>query len=77
MHKEFGTVNGGMSFLNYSETHRGFCDSLWQSSIHLGRGRKIVDEKPKFHVTVMRRMQSPLKYTPKAQWKADSQVFVH
>jgi uncharacterized protein (DUF2235 family) len=46
-------------------------------SIHLGRGRKIVDPQPNFHATVMTRMQSPLKYTPKAKWKAGTQVYVH
>ncbi|KAF8215017.1 hypothetical protein K438DRAFT_1800618 [Mycena galopus ATCC 62051] len=44
---------------------------------HLGRGRAIIDLNPKFHYTVKERMaNSALKYKPKAQWVAGSEVYV-
>ncbi|KAJ7143597.1 hypothetical protein C8R43DRAFT_891445 [Mycena crocata] len=44
---------------------------------HLGKGRPIVDAKPKFHFTVKERMaNTALKYKPKAQWIAGSEVYV-
>lgn len=62
--------------LQYSwQDAQGVWHSEW--SFHLGRGRKIVDPQPNFHATVMKRMQSPLRYTPKARWKAGTQVYVH
>jgi len=45
-------------------------------SFHLGRGRKIVDAKPNFHASVQKRIDSPLKYTPKAKWKAGTEVYL-
>ncbi|KAJ7617476.1 hypothetical protein DFH06DRAFT_1237825 [Mycena polygramma] len=44
---------------------------------HLGRGRTIVDQKPKFHYTVKERMaNTALKYKPKAKWVAGTEVYV-
>ncbi|KAJ6585425.1 hypothetical protein B0H19DRAFT_1109618 [Mycena capillaripes] len=44
---------------------------------HLGRGRAIVDAKPKFHYTVKERMaNTALKYKPKAKWVAGTEVYV-
>ncbi|KAI0365700.1 hypothetical protein BV20DRAFT_953672 [Pilatotrama ljubarskyi] len=55
-------------------------DGTWKTTFwwHLGRGRQVpLDVQPKFHVTVRERMQDPnLKYTPKAQWKAGTEVYV-
>ncbi|KAF9485751.1 hypothetical protein BDN70DRAFT_870613 [Pholiota conissans] len=45
-------------------------------SFHLGRGRKIVDPQPKFHASVQTRIASSLKYTPKAKWKAGTEVYL-
>ncbi|PPQ80444.1 hypothetical protein CVT25_001771 [Psilocybe cyanescens] len=62
--------------LQYSwQDAKGVWHRKW--SFHLGRGRKIMDPHPKFHTTVMKRMQSPLKYTPKARFEAGSEAFVH
>ncbi|EEB98895.1 hypothetical protein MPER_01518, partial [Moniliophthora perniciosa FA553] len=42
-----------------------------------GRGRKIEEEKPKFHLTVKERMEDPnLKYKPNATWKQGTEVYV-
>ena len=46
-------------------------------SCHMGRGRRIVDPHPNFHVTVQKRMKSALKYKPKAVWKAGTEKYVH
>ncbi|KAJ7015961.1 hypothetical protein C8F04DRAFT_1021023 [Mycena alexandri] len=44
---------------------------------HLGKGRPIVDPKPNFHVTVKERMaNTTLKYRPKAQWVAGTEVYI-
>ncbi|KAJ7741369.1 hypothetical protein B0H16DRAFT_1565561 [Mycena metata] len=44
---------------------------------HLGQGRPIVDPKPNFHVTVKERMaNTTLKYRPKAQWVAGTEVYI-
>ncbi|KAF7348219.1 hypothetical protein MSAN_01775300 [Mycena sanguinolenta] len=44
---------------------------------HLGKGRTIIDPNPKFHYTVKERMaNSALKYRPKAQWTAGTEVYV-
>ncbi|KAJ6579424.1 hypothetical protein B0H10DRAFT_2099928 [Mycena sp. CBHHK59/15] len=44
---------------------------------HLGKGRPIVNPQPKFHFTVKERMKNTLlKYTPKAQWTAGTEVYV-
>ncbi|KAJ7160144.1 hypothetical protein C8R46DRAFT_1223641 [Mycena filopes] len=44
---------------------------------HLGKGRPIVDPKPNFHVTVKERMaNTQLKYRPKAQWVAGTEVYI-
>jgi len=55
----------------------------WHSSwsIHLGKGRLIPDHgpesPPKFHVSVKERLaDKALKYTPKAKWKAGTEVYV-
>ncbi|KAJ7078619.1 hypothetical protein B0H15DRAFT_860330 [Mycena belliarum] len=51
----------------------------WHSKLgfHLGRGRTVVDPKPKFHITVKDRMKNTaLKYKPKAQWAAGTEVYV-
>lgn len=47
------------------------------SRFHLGKGRKIVDPQPNFHLSVQKRMASPLKYSPKAQWTAGTEVYLH
>jgi hypothetical protein len=54
-------------------------DGVWHRdwNFHLGRGRDIVDPQPNFHVTVKTRMSSALKYTPKAKWKAGTEVYLH
>ncbi|KAI0632336.1 hypothetical protein C8Q77DRAFT_1125094 [Trametes polyzona] len=45
---------------------------------HLGRGRQVpVDVPPMIHGTVRMRMEDPtLQYTPRAQWKRGTEVFV-
>lgn len=44
---------------------------------HLGKGRVIPDINPKFHTSVQMRLADPeLKYTPKAQWKKDTECYV-
>ncbi|KAH7909231.1 hypothetical protein BJ138DRAFT_1011235 [Hygrophoropsis aurantiaca] len=45
-------------------------------SIHLGKGRIIPYKQPKFHVSVKSRMEY-IDYTPKANFTAGSEVFVH
>ncbi|KIM40908.1 hypothetical protein M413DRAFT_445679 [Hebeloma cylindrosporum] len=54
-------------------------DGVWHRdwNFHLGRGRTIVDPQPNFHITVKTRMTSALKYTPKAKWKAGTEVYLH
>ncbi|KAH9480717.1 hypothetical protein JR316_0007317 [Psilocybe cubensis] len=62
--------------LQYSwQDAKGVWHRSW--SFHLGKGRKIQDPNPKFHTTVMKRMQSPLNYSPKARFTAGSETFVH
>jgi len=53
-------------------------DGVWHRewNFHLGRGRKIVDPQPKFHTTVRHRMLA-LNYTPKAEWNAGTEVYIH
>ncbi|KJA23235.1 hypothetical protein HYPSUDRAFT_138053 [Hypholoma sublateritium FD-334 SS-4] len=53
-------------------------DGVWHRewSIHLGRGRKVIDPHPNFHASVQKRMSSPLNYTPKAKWAAGTEVYV-
>jgi len=43
---------------------------------NLGRGRQIVDPHPNMHITVKKRIESQLKYTPKAKWISNSEVYV-
>lgn len=43
---------------------------------HLGRGRKIVDENPVLHKSVKTRMESNLKYKPRAEWNGGSERYV-
>ena len=45
-------------------------------SPNLGRGRKIIDPNPTMHITVKKRIESRLKYKPKAQWTRNSEVYV-
>ncbi|KAF9560892.1 hypothetical protein CPC08DRAFT_459719 [Agrocybe pediades] len=54
-------------------------NGVWHGkwSFNLGRGRNIMDPQPNFHATVRRRMQSPLKYTPKAKWTFGTESYVH
>jgi hypothetical protein len=52
---------------------KGVWRTYW--SIHLGKGRKIPDIGPKFHVSVRDRMKS-LKYRPKAEWVAGTEQYV-
>jgi hypothetical protein len=45
--------------------------------LHLSQGRSVVDPNPKFHYTVKERMaNAALKYRPKAQWVAGTEVYV-
>ncbi|KAF8885707.1 hypothetical protein CPB84DRAFT_1850310 [Gymnopilus junonius] len=61
--------------LSYSwQDAQGVWHREW--SIHLGRGRKIVDPQPNFHATVQKRIQA-LSYTPKAKWAKGTEVYVH
>ncbi|KAK7037246.1 hypothetical protein VNI00_011237 [Paramarasmius palmivorus] len=42
-----------------------------------GRGRKIEDDKPKFHITVQERMNNTsLNYKPNAIWKQGTEIYV-
>jgi len=53
---------------------------VWHNKFgfHLGKGRPIPDAHPKFHYTVKERMaNTALKYKPKAQWVAGSEVYVN
>lgn len=45
---------------------------------HLGRGRQAPEDQPvRIHETVRERMQDPtLKYTPRATWKAGTEIYV-
>ncbi|KAJ7364923.1 hypothetical protein DFH08DRAFT_279685 [Mycena albidolilacea] len=46
--------------------------------LHLSKGRSVVDPNPNFHFTVKERMaNSTLKYHPKAQWVAGTEVYVN
>ena len=46
-------------------------------SIHLGRGRRIPDIKPKFHETVKERMEDKaLRYKPRAVWRYGTETYV-
>ncbi|KAF7987009.1 hypothetical protein HWV62_101 [Athelia sp. TMB] len=56
-----------------SQDGRGVWHTYW--SVHRGKGRKIPDIKPNFHVTVRERM-TELAYLPKAQWHAHTEVYV-
>ncbi|KAK1221590.1 hypothetical protein PQX77_015603 [Marasmius sp. AFHP31] len=49
---------------------------IWHQSFeaNFGKGRKIEDENPKFHITVKERMNN--KYKPAASWKQGTEVFV-
>ncbi|KAF9465244.1 hypothetical protein BDZ94DRAFT_1234674 [Collybia nuda] len=53
-------------------------DGAWhrEFSFHLGKGREIQDSHPLFHATVKRRMESSLKYSPRALWTKGSEVYV-
>lgn len=54
--------------LNISEI--AFC------RFHFGKGRPIPDVNPVFHESVKERMADPtLKYTPKAIWSKNSEVY--
>ncbi|KAJ7364924.1 hypothetical protein DFH08DRAFT_840338, partial [Mycena albidolilacea] len=45
--------------------------------LHLSQGRSVADPNPKFHYTVKERMaNAALKYRPKAQWVAGTEVYV-
>lgn len=45
--------------------------------MNLGKGRKIPDVQPLLHISVKKRMRSPLDYQPKARWAAGSEVYVY
>ncbi|KAG7088030.1 hypothetical protein E1B28_012066 [Marasmius oreades] len=52
---------------------------VWHSTFkaNLGKGRKIEDEHPKFHTTVMERMKTEsLKYRPNAIWQRGTEAYV-
>ena len=44
---------------------------------NMGRGRQIIDAHPKMHITVRRRMESRLKYKPKAIWTPNTEIYLH
>ncbi|KAF7314983.1 DUF2235 domain-containing protein [Mycena indigotica] len=45
--------------------------------VHLGKGRKIIDPSPNFHITVKERMQDGmLNYKPRAIWTKGTEVYV-
>ncbi|KAF6763265.1 hypothetical protein DFP72DRAFT_875217 [Ephemerocybe angulata] len=52
---------------------------VWRKKhrINRGKGRKILDAQPKLHVSVKKRMRSPLNYQPKARWTHGSEVYVY
>ncbi|KAF9262999.1 hypothetical protein L218DRAFT_959827 [Marasmius fiardii PR-910] len=61
--------------------HYSWQDSkgVWHSTFepNLGRGRKIEDEKPRFHVSVKERMKDEsLKYKPNAIWQEGKEIYV-
>jgi hypothetical protein len=43
---------------------------------NFGRGREITGGPPNFHITVKKRMESSLKYTPRARWTQGTEVYV-
>ena len=51
---------------------------IFFGSPNFGRARKIVDvdPHPTMHITVKKRMESKLKYKPKAKWAPGSEVYV-
>ncbi|KAJ7490441.1 hypothetical protein FB451DRAFT_1023007 [Mycena latifolia] len=54
-------------------------EGAWHTKFgfHLGKGRTVIDPKPNFHITVKERMaNTALKYKPKAQWTAGTEVYV-
>jgi hypothetical protein len=69
-----GTQNTSMSLYMLS-----FCASEVDvvHSIHMGRGRKLIDPSPKFHISVKQRMEDrSLNYTPKAKWTPGTETYV-
>ncbi|KAJ6583965.1 hypothetical protein DFH09DRAFT_1433942 [Mycena vulgaris] len=49
----------------------------YKFGFHLGKGRTIVDPNPKFHFTVKERIaNTALKYKPRSQWTAGTEVYV-
>ncbi|KAI0801922.1 hypothetical protein BC629DRAFT_153777 [Irpex lacteus] len=54
---------------------RGEWHTKW--GLHLGRGRHIPDNSPKFHESVKERMENQeLKYTPRASWNKGTETYV-
>jgi len=46
-------------------------------SIHFGRGRKIIDSGPNFHISVKERINdTPLKYKPRASWPKGTEKYI-
>ncbi|TFK23045.1 hypothetical protein FA15DRAFT_670876 [Coprinopsis marcescibilis] len=60
--------------------HRVWQDKMgvWRQNTgsNLGKGRKIPDEEPNFHITVQKRMRSHLDYRPRARWFPGSETYV-
>lgn len=63
-------------FVLFERLAQMLTESFITFSFHLGKGRKIVDPQPNFHMSVQKRMASPLKYKPKAQWTAGTEVYL-
>ncbi|KAI0699326.1 hypothetical protein C8T65DRAFT_659921 [Cerioporus squamosus] len=58
----------------YQDANGKWVTKWW---IHLGRGREIQENKPKFHVTVKERMQDQnSKYAPRAKWTTGTETYV-
>ncbi|KAJ2923950.1 hypothetical protein H1R20_g13152, partial [Candolleomyces eurysporus] len=54
-------------------------EGIWRKThgVNAGKGRKIPHHTPKLHVSVKKRMRSPLNYRPKARWTPGSEVYVY
>jgi len=53
-------------------------NGAWKTGFgwHLGRGRKIREKSVVFHSSVNTRMESSVKYVPRAQWESGSEIYV-
>ncbi|TFK34711.1 hypothetical protein BDQ12DRAFT_726579 [Crucibulum laeve] len=61
--------------LSYSwQDAQGVWHKDW--SPNFGRGRTIQDPNPNFHISVKERIESNLKYAPRAKWAKGTEVYV-